>query len=289
MSCWRRPWGPSVTMIGSRPSSGTPWRCQNPFPERSFTLSGRVRRASGSEWSVTPAKVARRRCAGCGPRPRTDRRRADRELMEEDPIDDPVMPPWKCLHPSGGSRTIEHMFEYEGERRPDAVDDGLDGVPTEGGYALADAAPDPLSLLREGAAALATCDWEQLDHRTLLGQISALRTVSRTVDAALAVTMATADRSATTEHLCGLSAPSWWAHARLGSGGQGAWLVRARRADRLLRAPRRRSGARRADAGPPPLPRRGGRSRRAARSCSPTTRSCAAKPCGHPSPDGDDS
>jgi hypothetical protein len=147
--------------------------------------------------------------------------------MEEDPIDDPVMPPWKCLHPSGGSRTIEHLFEYEGERRPDAVDDGLDGVPTEGGYALADAAPDPLSLLREGAAALATCDWEQLDHRTLLGQISALRTVSRTVDAALAVTMATADRSATTEHLCGLSAPSWWAHARLGSGGQGAWLVRA--------------------------------------------------------------
>jgi hypothetical protein len=39
--------------------------------------------------------------------------------------------------------------------------------------------------------------------------------------------MATVDRSATAEHVCGLSASSWWAHARLGSGGQGAWLVRA--------------------------------------------------------------
>jgi hypothetical protein len=81
--------------------------------------------------------------------------------------------------------------------------------------------------MREGAAALAGRDWEQLDHRTLLGQISALRTVSRTVEAALAVTLATADRSATTEHVCGLSTPGWWAHACLGSGGQGAWLVRA--------------------------------------------------------------
>jgi hypothetical protein len=122
---------------------------------------------------------------------------------------------------------IEHMFETGGERAAGATDVGPEVAPTSGDLAVPAPAPDPLRLLQEGAAALAGCDWEHLDHRTLLEHISSLRTVSRAVEAALAVTMATADRSAATEHVCGLSAPSWWAHSRLGFGGQGAWLVRA--------------------------------------------------------------
>jgi hypothetical protein len=100
-----------------------------------------------------------------------------------------------------------------------------------GGEAAVPAAADQPSpglptLCRE-VEALVGLDWADLDGHELADAVASAGRVWRVAEAAVAQGMAALSRAGSIDGVPGLPAASWWAHQRLGHGGQGAWLVRA--------------------------------------------------------------
>jgi hypothetical protein len=103
--------------------------------------------------------------------------------------------------------------------------DGEPGGEHQISAARRDASVAQQALCR-GAEVLVGLDWATLDSRELADSVAALGRVWRVVEAAVADGMAAMSRFGITDGVLGMPAASWWAHQRLGHGGQGAWLVR---------------------------------------------------------------